>query len=250
MSNLRRWWRRRNARRLALAMRDALVPSRPRPRLTVTPRAARPRPGASALNDSDSRSWPRPAPSASRASSPKMRRASGVHAGSPPRQSSAKAAAQLLVALGRVEDPPDDELGRDRAVPVVLLQPERDVEQAGREQPVELRALTERDRAPGVASVLTHAEAKMLPLSDGRGVTASVAGTSRVTSGLPRPNGASRSSSSARSSVRSRRRDDRIHGHRLEEVARGRGWRRRAPRTSSANAAMFASSIDSPAAAR
>ena len=29
MSSLRRWWRRRNARRLALAMRDALVPSRP-----------------------------------------------------------------------------------------------------------------------------------------------------------------------------------------------------------------------------
>jgi len=28
MSSLRRWWRRRNARRLALVMRDALVPSR------------------------------------------------------------------------------------------------------------------------------------------------------------------------------------------------------------------------------
>jgi hypothetical protein len=29
MSSLHRWWRRRNARRLALVMRDALVPSRP-----------------------------------------------------------------------------------------------------------------------------------------------------------------------------------------------------------------------------
>jgi hypothetical protein len=28
MHGLRRWWRRRNARRLALAMRDVLVPSR------------------------------------------------------------------------------------------------------------------------------------------------------------------------------------------------------------------------------
>jgi hypothetical protein len=29
MSSFRRWWRHRNARRLALVMRDALVPSRP-----------------------------------------------------------------------------------------------------------------------------------------------------------------------------------------------------------------------------
>jgi hypothetical protein len=28
MNGFRRWWRRRNARRLALAMRDALVPLR------------------------------------------------------------------------------------------------------------------------------------------------------------------------------------------------------------------------------
>ena len=29
MISIRRWWRRRNARRLALVMRDALVPTRP-----------------------------------------------------------------------------------------------------------------------------------------------------------------------------------------------------------------------------
>jgi hypothetical protein len=29
MSSIRRWWRHRNARRLALVMRDALVPTRP-----------------------------------------------------------------------------------------------------------------------------------------------------------------------------------------------------------------------------
>jgi hypothetical protein len=29
MTSFRRWWRQRHARRLAVAMRDALVPSRP-----------------------------------------------------------------------------------------------------------------------------------------------------------------------------------------------------------------------------
>jgi len=66
-------------------------------------------------------------------------------------------------------NPPDDELRCDRAVPVVLLQAERDVEQANREQPIELRALTERDCAPCVTSVLANTEAKMLALPDGGG---------------------------------------------------------------------------------
>ena len=35
---------------------------------------------------------------------------------------------QLLVGVGRVEDAPDDELGRHGAVPAVLLEPECDVE--------------------------------------------------------------------------------------------------------------------------
>ena len=44
----------------------------------------------------------------------------------------------------------------------------RRVEQAGGAQPVELRALTERDRTPGVAAALAHAEAQVLAVSDGR----------------------------------------------------------------------------------
>ena len=64
--------------------------------------------------------------------------------------------------------PPDDELRRDRAVPVVLLEPERDVEAPDRAKPVDLRALAERDRAAGVAAVLADAEAQVLPLAHRR----------------------------------------------------------------------------------
>ena len=42
-----------------------------------------------------------------------MARASADQAASPARQSSARLRAQLLVAVGRVEEPPDDELRRD-----------------------------------------------------------------------------------------------------------------------------------------
>src|SRR2546423_6643544 len=74
--------------------------------------------------------------------------------------------AQLLVALGGVEDPPYDELRRDGAVPAVLLQPERDVVAPRAAEAVELAAEPERDRRPGVAAALPHAEAQMLALAD------------------------------------------------------------------------------------
>ena len=144
-----------------------------------------------------------------------MRRASGVHALSPRRQSSASVARELLVALRRVEDAPHDELRRDRAVPVVLLEAERDVEATRRAQPVELRALPEGDRAPGVAPVLAHAEAQVLPVADGRrrdGLGQPGRGAS--TSGLPRPNGARRSSSSRELERQVLRRDDSVHDDR------------------------------------
>src|SRR5262249_59998144 len=73
--------------------------------------------------------------------------------------------AQLLVALGGVEDPPHDELRRDGAVPPVLLQPERDVVTPGTAEPVELTAESERDRRPRVAAALAHAEPEMLPFA-------------------------------------------------------------------------------------
>ena len=76
-----------------------------------------------------------------------------------------EALAELFVAFGGVEEPPDHELGSDCAVPPVLLQPAGDVEEAGRAKPVELGALAESDRAPCVPAVLAHAEAQMLALA-------------------------------------------------------------------------------------
>src|SRR6185503_15954948 len=55
--------------------------------------------------------------------------------------------AQALVGVVRVEDPAHDELRRDRSVPVVRLEAERDVEAAFRSEAVELAAEPERDRS-------------------------------------------------------------------------------------------------------
>ena len=74
--------------------------------------------------------------------------------------------AQAHVAVRRVEDPPHDELRRDGAVPVVRLQPERDVESTVAPEALELGAEAERDRASAGA----HAEAQVLALADGREV--------------------------------------------------------------------------------
>ena len=73
---------------------------------------------------------------------------------------------QLLEAVVGVEDAAHDELRRDRSVPVVLLQPERDVITAHATEAVELRALAECDRTTRVASVALHAEAQMLSVTD------------------------------------------------------------------------------------
>ena len=72
---------------------------------------------------------------------------------------------------------------------------------AGPLDAVELRPEPERDRGARVAAALADAEAQVLALADDARLTASQPATSSVTSGLPRPNGASRSSSVARPSV-------------------------------------------------
>src|SRR5438309_8167747 len=74
--------------------------------------------------------------------------------------------AQLGIALAGLEDLADVQLRRDGAVPAVLLEPERDVIAADVAKPVELGAEAERDRAAGVAPILSDAEAQVLPLAD------------------------------------------------------------------------------------
>ena len=221
MSNLRRWWRRRE--RAAPRTRHARCARAvsPRPRLTVTRRAA-----SAASSEKRSERLRLEELAAARVlcverklteDAPRLRSPGRLAARA---RAPRSARSQLLVALGRVEDPPDDELRCDRAVPVVLLQAERDVEQADREQPIELRALTERNRAPGVASVLTHAKAKMLAVADGRG-----------SHGLRRRDeqGDVRVAETERRKALEllrqvereiARRDDRVHGNRLEQVVR------------------------------
>src|SRR5436190_20544783 len=75
---------------------------------------------------------------------------------------------ELVEALLGLEHTPYDELRRDRAVPVVLLEPERDVVPADAPIAVELRAVPERNRAAGVDSPMPHTEPQVLALADGR----------------------------------------------------------------------------------
>ena len=90
-------------------------------------------------------------------------------------------------AVGRVEEPPHDELRRDGAVPAVLLQPEDEVVARLAPEPVELRAEAERDRAAGVAAVLAHAEAQVLALPDRRGLDGLAAGDEQGHVGVAEP---------------------------------------------------------------
>src|SRR5205085_625732 len=83
-------------------------------------------------------------------------------------------AAMIAVTIVGVEDAPDDELRRDRAVPVVLLEPEGEVVAAHAPIAVELRPEAEGDRATGVALTVADAEAQMLALAD-RGQLAQLA---------------------------------------------------------------------------
>src|SRR5439155_15533569 len=71
---------------------------------------------------------------------------------------------------GRIEHAANDELRRDRAVPVVRLEAEDDVVPSGPPVPVELRTQPERDRAPRVPAALADAEPEMLAVADGRQV--------------------------------------------------------------------------------
>src|SRR5262249_42946475 len=66
----------------------------------------------------------------------------------------------------RVEYAPDDELRGDGAVPVVLLEAERDVVPSDTAQAVQLRSLPEGNRASGVEPVATNAKPQMLAVTD------------------------------------------------------------------------------------
>ena len=160
-----------------------------------------------------------------------MRRASGVHASSPLRQSSASAVAQLLVAVGGVEDPAHDELRRDRAVPVVLLEPERDVE-AGPPRGADRAACPgrTRSRVPASRPCCRTRKRRCLPSPTVAGVTASVAGTSSVDVGVAeterrKPRRAPPRGRASGRAPRRRRRPSRPRTGR-----RRRGGRPRAPR--------------------
>src|SRR5207302_7630809 len=72
--------------------------------------------------------------------------------------------AQLEIALRRLEDPPDDQLRRGRAVPRVGLEPEGEVVGTDPPPAVERRAEPEGDRAAGCPSRLDGTEAQVLPL--------------------------------------------------------------------------------------
>src|SRR3954469_6097473 len=74
----------------------------------------------------------------------------------------------LVEAVVRIEDAAHDELRRDRAVPAVLLQPERDVVSTHAAITVELRPVSERDRAAGIAAVALYAETEVLAVAPRR----------------------------------------------------------------------------------
>src|SRR5579864_5572835 len=76
--------------------------------------------------------------------------------------------AQLVEALVGGEDAPHDELRRDRPVPAVLGEAERNVPAMRLPVDVETGAAAERDRTAGVGAVAPHAEAQVLSLADGR----------------------------------------------------------------------------------
>src|ERR1700716_980139 len=72
----------------------------------------------------------------------------------------------LVEAVVGLEDTTHEELGRDGAVPVVLLKAEGDVIASLAPIAFEPGPLSKRDRAAGVASVTVDAEAKVLSVTD------------------------------------------------------------------------------------
>ncbi len=95
--------------------------------------------------------------------------------------------AQLAEARGGDEDATHDELRRHRAVPAVLLEPERDVVAALAPVRVEPRAEAEGDRAAGVGAVAADAEAQVLALPDRGEVAELAAGSEQRHAGVAEP---------------------------------------------------------------
>src|SRR6185437_1550900 len=93
----------------------------------------------------------------------------------------------LVETIVGVEDPADQQLWRDGAVPVVLLQAERHVVAAFPPEAVELRALTECNRTSRVATVALHTKAQMLAFTDGRQLTELAAGCEQRNVGIGEP---------------------------------------------------------------
>src|SRR4051794_37394349 len=93
----------------------------------------------------------------------------------------------LVEAIVGVEDAPHQQLWRDGAVPVVLLEAERHVVAAFPPEAVELRALTERDRTSRIAAVALHAKAQVLAFADGRQLTELAAGCQQRDVGVREP---------------------------------------------------------------
>ena len=148
-----------------------------------------------------------------------------------------KPRSQLLVGSGRVEHAAHDELRRDRAVPAVLLQPERDVEatagsEAGRADRPWPNAIAEPPSRP----CWRTRKRRCFPSPTVLAAAASTHATRSVDSGLPRPNGASRSSSCARSSVSGSGGHDGVDGRHAAAGRRPRARRPRATANASANA--------------
>src|SRR5262249_33642119 len=73
---------------------------------------------------------------------------------------------ELVEAIVGIEDATHDELRRDRAVPMVLLQAEGDVVPSDTAGTVELGSLAERNRSARVTPVTLQTETQMLSVTD------------------------------------------------------------------------------------
>ena len=126
-------------------------------------------------------------------------RASGVHAASPRLPELAEPLAQLLVARGRVEEPADDELRRRRSRSSGSPSAGRRRRSARPLDAVELRRRGRtRSRCRRRGRPGGRGSEGACPRRRRRARPPRTRATSSVTSGLPSPNGASRSSSVAR----------------------------------------------------
>src|SRR6266516_3686852 len=140
---------------------------------------------------------------------------------------------QLAVAWLAVEDAPDHELGRDSAVPVVLLEAESDVEPQFLPEAIELATEAESDRAPRVARAVLDPEAEMLAVADRGDFAELAAGREQRDPGIAEPERSEARQLRAEVEGQLRAVDERIdHRHRKQlgfgqVSARVRGERRR-----------------------